>query len=290
MATGSQPPPERLRERFRIKNILYRNALAEFVGTGLLILIGLGLHMVHVLSKEKINTHFQAQVGWGFAVAFPVYVTYHISGGQLNPSLSAALFTLGKINMKEFVVYVIAQIAGGFVGTVGVYFLYLDQLKHFQPNERSVSGLVKHADCFIPFPSAHVSNITCFFDALVGTALLVFFIIAILDKRNRVPTGIHPLLFGFVVTMTAMAYGMNAGVPINPAKDIGPRILVGMLYGNQVFSYHSYYWLVTLFGSLLGGISGAWFYLFTLGMHVPELPIVERELTEESKKLLPREA
>jgi len=49
----------------------------------------------------------------------------------LNPSLSAALFTLGKINMKEFVVYVIAQIAGGFVGTVGVYFLYLGAMDFF---------------------------------------------------------------------------------------------------------------------------------------------------------------
>ena len=47
-----------------------------------------------------------------------------------------------------------------------------DQLKHFQPNERSVSGLVKHADCFIPFPAAHVSNITCFFDAASITDFL----------------------------------------------------------------------------------------------------------------------
>ena len=72
--------------------------------------------------------------------------------------------------------------------------------------------------CFCSYPADHVSNCTAFFDQVAGTGLLVLFVCAIIDKRNKIPGAAHPLLFGLVVVMIGTALGMNLGYPINPAR------------------------------------------------------------------------
>lgn len=59
----------------------------------------------------------------------------------------------------------------------------------------------------------------------------------VIDKRINIPAALHALLFGFVVALIGMAFGMNLGYPINPARDLAPRIFAAMIgYGIEVFT------------------------------------------------------
>ncbi|KHJ77629.1 channel protein, MIP family [Oesophagostomum dentatum] len=230
-------PEDRLRQKIQIHDPTIRNALAEFLGTALLLFIGIGIVMQLVLSEEKLNTWIQINVGWGFAITFCVYTCSKASGGHLNPAVSFAFYTLGKLSLKNFFVYSAAQTLGAFVGTVGAYGIYYDQFIHYAGDLRTLSGPKSTGICFCSFPPAHVSNTTAFFDQLAGTAILMFFVVVVLDKRIGIPGPAHATLIGFVIMMIGMSMGMNVGYPINPARDLGPRIFMLFLgYGSAAFT------------------------------------------------------
>ncbi|VDM78895.1 unnamed protein product [Strongylus vulgaris] len=210
-------PEERLRQKIQIRDKTLRNALGEFFGTALLLFIGIGIVMQFVLSHEKLNTWVQINIGWGFAIAFCVYTICKLSGGHLNPAVSFAFYTLGKLPLKDYLwgirghlnpavsfafytlgklplkdclFYCFAQTFGAFVGTAGAYGIYF------------VAGPKGTGVCFCSFPEAHVSNTIAFFDQVRSTSM-----------------------------------GMNVGYPINPARDLGPRIFMLFIgYGSEAFT------------------------------------------------------
>ncbi|KHJ90483.1 hypothetical protein OESDEN_09672 [Oesophagostomum dentatum] len=63
---------------------------------------------------------------------------------------------------------------------------------------------------------------------------------------------------------------MNLGYPINPARDLGPRIFAFFIYGSQVFTYHNYYFWIPIVAPLFGGVIGAWLYHVFVGAHIPD--------------------
>lgn len=72
----------------------------------------------------------------------------------------------------------------------------------------------------------------------VGTGFLALFVCMITDKRMEIPSSIHALLIGLLIAMIGMAFGMNVGYPINPARDFAPRVFAAMIgYGWEVFRY-----------------------------------------------------
>ncbi|CAB3399729.1 unnamed protein product [Caenorhabditis bovis] len=263
-------PTEKLRAKIRIKNQLLRNALSEFFGTFLLIAIGLAIVMQFILSHEKLNTWININFGWGLAIAFTVYMCAKTSGGHFNPAVSLAMVTLGKLSIKDFVVYCIVQTLGAFAGSGVAYLAYYDQFEKFAGPYRTITGTKATAGCFCSYPAFHVTNTTSFIDQVIGTYLLVLFVCVIIDKRNGIPASAHPLLFGLVLVMIGTAYGMNLGYPINPARDLGPRIFSAFIYGTGVFSYHNYYFWIPVIAPLFGAVLGAWSYHFFVGAHIPE--------------------
>ncbi|VDM77995.1 unnamed protein product [Strongylus vulgaris] len=70
--------------------------------------------------------------------------------------------------------------------------------------------------------------------------------------------------------MIGCAYGMNLGYPINPARDLGPRLLAYFIYGSEVFTYHNYYFWIPIIAPLIGGVFGAWLYHIFVGAHLPD--------------------
>uniref|UniRef100_A0A914VKD3 Uncharacterized protein n=1 Tax=Plectus sambesii TaxID=2011161 RepID=A0A914VKD3_9BILA len=107
---------------------------------------------------------------------------------------------------------------------------------------------------------------------IVGTAILGVCVAAIGDKRNKIPAHLHPLLGGLVVAMIGMCFGMNCGYPINPGRDLGPRIFTLIAgWGWEVFSYKNYTWFwVPIVGPTLGAVFGAWAYKIFIGIHWPD--------------------
>ncbi|WKX96147.1 hypothetical protein Q1695_012528 [Nippostrongylus brasiliensis] len=263
-------PEEILRKRIHIRDPTLRNALSEFFGTALLLFIGLSIVMQFILSGEKLNTWIQINVGWGLAITFCVYACSKTSGGHFNPAVSFTMYTLGRLSLKDFLIYCVVQTAGAFIGAVGAYGIYYDQFWKYAGAIRAVAGPKATAACFCSFPAAHLSNITCFFDQVAGTGLLLFFVVVIIDKRNGIPAAAHPWLFGFVLIMIGTCMGMNLGYPINPARDLGPRLFAFFIYGSEVFWYHNYYFWIPIFAPFFGGALAAWTYQLFIGAHIPD--------------------
>lgn len=139
----------------------------------------------------------------------------------------------------------------------------------------------------------------------MGTGILGCCVAAISDKRNNIPAHLHPLLGGFVVAMIGMCFGMNCGYPINPGRDLGPRIFTLIAgYGWEVFrlaqinlifdrrcfvslfSFNHYKWFwIPIVGPTLGAVIGAWVYKLLIGIHWPDDVIPERHADNKPEEI-----
>ncbi|GMR37591.1 hypothetical protein PMAYCL1PPCAC_07786, partial [Pristionchus mayeri] len=125
---------------------------------------------------------------------------------------------------------------------------------------------------FSSYPAPHLqsSDYGPFIDQFVGTAVLAFMICVIADERNEIPKYLQPLMIGLSVVMIGTCFAANLGYPINPARDLGPRIFSGLIYGIGVFSTPSaYFWLAPVIGPMFGAPVGGWVYYFVFGFHLP---------------------
>nr|WP_293052208.1 aquaporin [Mycobacterium sp.] len=126
-----------------------------------------------------------------------------------------------------------------------------------------------------PAPYFHGSNVGPFVDQIVGTAILVGLIAALIDHRNQAPAGnMAPMVIGFVVAVIGCAYGTNAGAALNPARDLGPRFFAYLSgWGRLAFSGDygpaRQYWWISVAAPLIGGVVGLLLYDFFIG-HVLE--------------------
>jgi glycerol uptake facilitator protein len=109
------------------------------------------------------------------------------------------------------------------------------------------------------------------FDQIVGTMFLILLIAAVIDLRNTaVKANLGPLIIGFAVAAIGMSYGANAGYAINPARDLGPRLLAWIAgWGNLAVPgdgpWFSWYMWVPILGPLIGGVIGVILYDLFIG-------------------------
>uniref|UniRef100_A0A7E4VK95 Aquaporin-9 n=1 Tax=Panagrellus redivivus TaxID=6233 RepID=A0A7E4VK95_PANRE len=262
---------ENLREKIQIHNPRIVNLLSEFYATALLLFFGIGVVCQFVLSHEKLNTWINVNVGWGFALGLCVLLTSKTSGGHMNPAVSLLMVTLKRLSWTDFFLYCIVQTLGAFVGSALAYVVYLDKIAEYSHGLKLVSGANATAGLFTSFPGAHLSNCGAFIDQVAGTAVLTTCVAGIIDKRNGVPGWVHPILFGVTLITIGNSFGMNLGYPINPARDLGPRIFAYLIgYGGEVFSFHNYYFWIPVIAPLIGGLIGAWTYILLVGSHIPD--------------------
>ncbi len=231
---------------------------AELIGTALLVLFGNGVVANAVLSQTK---GFQAgwlaiTAGWGLGVMMAVYAVGTISGAHLNPAVTLGLAAIGRFPSGEITGYLLAQFTGGFVGAALVWLIYYP---HWKITPEPVTK--RAAFCTYPQIRHSMSN---FFSEAVGTAMLMFGILAI-PSANNLPaggwaTGFGPLLVGLLVMAIGLSLGGPTGYAINPARDLGPRLAHAVLpVAGKGDSDWGYAWIPVL-GPIAGGLCGAWFY------------------------------
>jgi len=255
-----------------VKHPLWRNLLAEFFGTALLLFIGDSIVAQLVLSRDKINTWIQINIGWALAIVFSVQAVARTSGGHLNPAISLAVCTLGRLPVLHFLLYSIAQILGAFVGSAGMYLVYYETFNAFDGGNRMLHGINGTGNIFCSYPAPHVSMIWAIIDQIAGTGVLALLAAIVIDRRSGIPSFLHPLYFGFIVCLIGCSFGMNLGYPINPARDFGPRLFSAFIYGGQVFSHpFNGYFLAPIIGPMIGAVLGIWIYQLCSGLHLPEL-------------------
>lgn len=253
--------------------------LAEFLGTALLVLLGDGVVASVVLMDKQANW-IVITTGWGLAVALAVYVSGRIGGGHLNPAVSLALASRGEFPASRVVPYWLAQVAGAMAGAGLVYADYFSAFARFEAKEGIVRGVLEAGK--LAGPAAGGAGVFCtfpefdgllgnLFSEFLGTAVLLLGVRALTDRRNAAPgRGFEPLLVGFLVWSIGLSLGGLTGYAINPARDLGPRIVAALCgWGMSVFSSHGWYFWVPIVGPLLGGIAGIWAYDLLIAPNLP---------------------
>jgi glycerol uptake facilitator protein len=241
---------------------------AEFAGTMILILFGVGV--VAQVAGAEIGDHDSIAWAWGLGVMLGVYVAGRISGAHLNPAVTIALATFQGFSWRKVAPYALAQTLGAFVAALLVRWNYTEVLHAADP------GLtIKTQGVFSTLPgngTLPVGEWGAFRDQIIGTAILLFLILAITDAAATPPgMNLAPFVIGLLVVAIGMAWGTNAGYAINPARDFGPRLasfLTG--YGGAWRDQTGYlYFWIPIVAPILGGLLGAGLYKALIGRFLP---------------------
>ncbi len=267
----------------RLRASLLGETMAEFFGTFVLILLGVGSVAVAVVglpgSGRQPGPFGPADwiivgFGWCFAVVFGVYVAGGISGAHLNPAITLAFAVRRNFDWRKVVPFWLAQIAGAFCGAAVAFLAYQPAINDFNATEglsRPESLGTWSIFATFPAPFFHGSHVGPLITEIIGTAILVTLVAALTDNRNQAPTGnMAPLLIGFAVVVIGFSYGANTGYAINPARDLGPRLFTYLLGwgelalpGNPGETTH--YWWVPIVGPVVGGLIGILLYDVFIG-------------------------
>lgn len=233
--------------------------LAELLGTMILVILGDGVVANVVLQRTKGHAAgwIVITAGWGFAVAIAAYSVGSISGAHLNPAVTLGLATIGTFPWPDVVPYIAAQIAGAFLGAVIVWLAYLPHWAVTPAPEDKLAVF-----CTAPAIRNPRANVIT---EIVGTFLLVLAILAVLSPANMTKgsdwaRGFGPVLVGMIVWSVGLSLGGPTGYAINPARDLGPRIMHALLpIPNKGSSGWHYAWVpvvAPLIGGVLGGLLG----------------------------------
>jgi aquaglyceroporin related protein len=156
--------------------------------------------------------------------------------------------------------YVLGQLIGAWAGAILVFANYFHAIDIVEGNgQRTLTT----GSLFATYALDYMPSANCFFDEFIGTFVLLLVVFAVTDKRNSPPPGyLVPLVVFIAILGIGVAFGMQTGFAINPARDLGPRIMTAMVgYGRQVFDYRSQYWIWSpLLGSVSGGLVAALLY------------------------------
>jgi glycerol uptake facilitator protein len=257
--------------------------LAEFFGTFVLLLLGLGtcaLNVVGLPGSGRQTVAFGPAnwliiiFGWAFAVMLATYVAGGISGAHLNPAVTLAFAIARKFGWRNVVPYWVSQLVGAFSAAAVVYAVYGPAIDNYNAaNHLARPDSPDTYSIFATFPASyfHGGYLGPLVDQLVGTAILVALIAALIDHRNQAPAdNMAPLLIGFSVAVIGCSFGTNAGYALNPARDLGPRLFTyfmgwGKLALSGDYGSTTQYWWIPIVGPLIGAVLGIYLYDFFIG-------------------------
>ena len=249
---------------------------AELIGTFLLILLGGSVNANVSLKKTTGNDSgwILTTAGWGMAVAMGAYAVFNFSGAHLNPAVTLGLVSIGELESAKAPAYIAGQFAGAILGAIAVWLAFLP---HWEATDDPKTKLgVFSTGPAIDRPGAN------FLTETIGTFVLVLGLLAIYSADSLTPEvresigvateseaeviqnqwaySLKPLLAGLLVFVIGMGLGGPTGYAINPARDLGPRIVHALLpIAGKGDSNWRYAW-IPVAGPITGGILGALAY------------------------------
>jgi glycerol uptake facilitator protein len=224
---------------------------AEVIGTALLILLGNGVvaGVLLNLSKAQNAGWIVITFGWGMGVMLAVFAVGQFSGAHINPAVTLGFATIGNTDWGDVPKYFAGQYVGAFIGATLVWAAYLP---HWGATEDPGLKLA----CYSTAPAIRntPANMIC---EIIGTFVLVFGVLAIFADEATAATGLGALLVGLLVFGIGLSLGGPTGYAINPARDLGPRIMHAILpIAGKGPSDWGYAWIPVV-GPLIGGVLGA---------------------------------
>ena len=193
--------------------------IAEFMGTGILVLFGCG---AAVLTNDVLLI----SLAFGLAIVVGAYSIGKISGCHVNPAVSLAMLINGKLSFKDFCGYIIAQIAGAFAGS-GLLYAILSTTKY---------GTEKlGANAFGAVSNSNISMVGAILVEIILTFVFVYVILNVTAKKE------HANIAGIVIALTLAFVHMVGigltGTSVNPARSLAPAVLLGGEALNQVWVF-----------------------------------------------------
>jgi glycerol uptake facilitator protein len=224
---------------------------SEVIGTAILILLGDGVVAAVLLYQSKAQNAGWIVItfGWGMAVAMAIFAVGRFSGAHLNPAVTLGFAIEGTIKWSQVWGYWGGEFCGAFLGAILVWAAYSN---HWEPTEDP--GLKLAVFCTAPAIRNTVANVIT---EVIGTFLLMFGVLAIVGDNYAANTGLAGLYIGFLVLAIGLSLGGPTGYAINPARDLGPRIIHAILpIPGKGPSDWGYAWIPVV-GPLIGGALGA---------------------------------
>lgn len=244
--------------------------IAELLGTGTLILLGDGVVAGVLLAKSKTNQltgvgnsngWIVITLGWGFAVFAGIAVAGLTSGAHINPAVTLAVYldslaNNGKFGIDQLLLYWLAQMIGAMIGAFIVFL-------HYYPHWRETENPDLKLSVFSTMPAIRTSTWNLISE-IVGTFALVF--VGFSLAKGTTPAIGGALSWGLLVLVIGLSLGGTTGYAINPARDLGPRIMHAILpIPGKRDSDWGYSWIPVI-GPLIGGALG-WIAFNYLGTH-----------------------
>ena len=226
------------------------NFLFEMIGTSFLILLGDGVVANVVLNRTKGNNSGWIVItfGWGIAVFVGVYISAAHSGAHLNPAVTIALAVAEKFEWAKVPVYIAGQFAGAMVGA---FLVWVSYKKHFDETADKDAKLAVF--CNSPaIPNTFYNLAT----EIIATFALVFGVLFISGADMKLGS-LDALPVALLVLGIGLCLGGPTGYAINPARDLGPRIMHALLpIKDKRDSNWRYSW-IPVAGPVIGGVLAA---------------------------------
>lgn len=228
--------------------------LAELIGTAILILLGGGV-VANVLLKGTNGNGggwIVITTAWALAVFTGVVIAGPYSGAHLNPAVTLAMVISTDLTWVEGLSFILAQFIGAMIGA---FFVWLIHYEHFKVTEDS--GAKQAVFCTSPAIRNLPINLLA---ETVGTFVLIFAVFYFTDAEisdTQTPVGlgsIGAIPVAFVVWVIGLSLGGTTGYAINPARDLGPRIVHALLPIKNKAGFNLSYSWVPVVGPLLGAL------------------------------------
>ncbi|MEQ1797288.1 MAG: MIP/aquaporin family protein [Lacibacter sp.] len=228
--------------------------LAEFIGTMFIILLGNGVVANVLLAKSKGNNGGWIVItfGWAIAVFVGVFTSATVSGAHLNPAITIALAAVGKFDWANVPLYILAQLLGAMTGSLLMWLAYK---KHFDE--------ANDADAMLAIFCTGPAIKNPFFNVLtevIGTFALMLGVLFIAAPQNSLGA-LDALPVALLVLGIGLSLGGPTGYAINPARDLGPRLMHFILpIKHKRNSDWGYSW-VPIVGPIIGALIAAFLYI-----------------------------
>jgi glycerol uptake facilitator protein len=224
--------------------------LGEFIGTMMLLILGNGVVANVLLSKTYGNKTGLMAIAFGWSIV-GVFCAAGLSKAHLNPAVTIAFAAAGELDLSIVPVYIAAQFLGAMVGTTVVWIAYHQHFKETEDYNLKLGVFATAPAIRTPF----FNLIT----EIIGTFVLVFAVFRLAAPTSSLGA-LDALPVGFLVLGIGLSLGGPTGYAINPARDLGPRIMHFILpIGRKGNSDWSYSWIPVV-GPIIGGLLAALLY------------------------------
>lgn len=241
-----------------------REYFAEFFGTLLLILFGTGVVATSTFNGGS-NTDANAgylliTFGWGMGLCIALYVSMGVSGGHLNPAVTLANAFFGVFPWRKVPGFIMAQLLGAMTGAACMYGIFShgfhETEKHLKPGE-TMTGRVGGIFCTYPIiPSGNAV-----WSEILNSMVLMLAILCIVDEKMTPAVNFKPVAVGLLVFVLGTCTGLGSGYAMNPARDLGPRLVSAMIFkSSEPFTQNSHYFWIPTFMPVVGTTLGMFIY------------------------------